>query len=188
MPKKQPQPTEPEIELIEYEHNESCAQAIQRLGELQRERTSLKTTTDEQIGLLQSELAQKLDPIDEEIKIITHSLHAWCEHRKEHIFVKSKTFELPTGTMSYRQAPPSVSGNVTKKKIEDILERNSLSESVRKFESKLAKFFLRMKIEVNKDSILADPKKGKQITGLSVVDGSESFYIKPNETNTEVSL
>ncbi len=176
-----------EQQIIEYKDNEEVAKAISRIGQLQREKTSIKTEIDEAISKLQTELAEKLAPIDQEISQITQSLYAWCELRKQHFFVKNKSYELPTGALAYRQNPPSVSGNVTKKKIEEILKRNSLTEVVKKFELKLAKVFLRMKLEVNKEAILQDPKKAKLITGLNV-EAKEIFYVKPKETNIEVIL
>ncbi|MCX7998854.1 MAG: host-nuclease inhibitor Gam family protein [Leptospiraceae bacterium] len=180
--------SETQIQLIKYENNDKVAEAIQRIGELQRKRNELKTQTDEQIAKLQTELSEKLAPIDAEIELITKSLHAYCEPRKKVFFEKSKSLELPTGILAYRISPPSVKGNITKKKIEDILERNSLTKPVASFEKRLAKVFLRMKLEINKEAILQDPKKAKLVTGLTVQEGIENFYVKPYETNIEVGL
>lgn len=180
--------TSSEIQLIQYENNDKVAEAVKRVGDLQRERNELKAKTDEQITKLQAELSEKLAPIDAEIELITKSLHAYCEERKEVFFVKTKSLELPTGILAYRQSPPSVKGNVTEKKIKEILERNSLTKAVESFEKRISKVFLRMKLSLDKEAVLKQPEKAKKLTGIKIESGIENFYIKPYETNTEITL
>lgn len=178
----------PNPDLIEYENNEAATEAVKRIGDLQRERTEIKSDYDARIAELQNELAEKLSPIDSEIKKITLSLQAYCDKRKDIFFVNKKSLELPTGILSYRKSPPSVATSSTKKLLDSILEKNNLLEQKNKFQAKLDKVFLRMKVELDKEAILKNPEKAFEKTGIKVSDNEEYFYITPNETNTEVTI
>ena len=41
--------------------------------------------------------------------------------------------------------------------------------------------FLRVKEEVNKEALLADPNNAKAIAGVSIRENEEEFVIKPND-------
>lgn len=48
----------------------------------------------------------------------------------------------------------------------------------------LSKKFVRVKEEINKDAILADPKAVADIKGISISSGVEDFVIKPFEVES----
>jgi phage host-nuclease inhibitor protein Gam len=186
MAKTKPQETTEEIPLIEYENNDAVTIAIKELGDTNRKREKIKSEYDAKIAVLQNELQEKISPLEEQINLIGLSLENYFEKRKDLFFNdKKKSIEFTTGVVGYRKNPDYVEGKFTKKILDGILNRNSLLAAVETFEKKMSKVFLRVKLELNKEAILLDPKKALKVTGLKVKEGEDNFYVTPNETNIE---
>lgn len=81
-------------------------------------------------------------------------------------------FEQTISEVSWRVRPPKVNLRGVPKLL-DML----------KGDRKLKKF-VRVKEEINKDAILADPKAVQDIKGISISSGVEDFVIKPFEVET----
>ena len=185
MAKAKQQPTET---IVIYEYRQiDLSPAIAEIARLNSEIKSLEDTANQVISEIQQKLAEQIEPLKQEIKKISLSIKRYTDDNREKLFKEGeKTIKLETGDISYRSAGKAVGVNSSVKLIESILEQNNLLEARNKFVKKMDKVFLRTKLELNKDAILAKPESAKQITGVDVVDGAESFYIKPYATNTEM--
>ena len=95
-------------------------------------------------------------------------MQTWCEaNRKELLDGDSKTVKFGNGEVAWRNRPPSV----TLRGVEAIIE---WCKRHRGFLS-----FLRIKAEVNKDAMLANPKMAAKIPGVKIVSGIEDFIVTP---------
>jgi len=187
MAKAKQQPTET-IVIYEY-RQEDLSKAIAEIARLNTEIQEAENKANETISNIQTVLAGLIEPYKQEIKKISLSIKKYTDTNRERLFKDGeKTIKLETGDISYRSAGKSVGVNSSAKLITSILEQNNLIEVRDKFVKKMDKVFLRTKLELNKDAILDNPETAKAVTGVEVVDGEESFYIKPYATNTEMAV
>jgi phage host-nuclease inhibitor protein Gam len=96
-------------------------------------------------------------------------LQAWAEANRARLTEdgKSKTVSLPAGKISWRLRPPSIRLTA---RVEDVLA------TLR--ELRLPKF-IRIKMEVNKEAMLEDPKRAATIAGVKVLTDVEDFIVEP---------
>lgn len=101
---------------------------------------------------LRNEVTAKTAPMREQKVLIENSIKKYCEENREE-FGKKKSVELKHGAVFFRQTPPKVSTlkGITIKAAIGLIEK-SVS---------WATSFLRTKIEMDKDAILAMQKAGE---------------------------
>lgn len=179
---------EPTKTVILYNYAKSdLSPAIAEIAKKQNEIAELQRVADEAIAKLQTQLAADIASLVEEIEKISLSIREYSDKNRADLFPNEfKTLKLETGDICYREGGTSVDATNSVKLINRILESNNLLEPKENFEKRLAKAFLRMKLELNKDAILETPDKAKEITGVGLKKGKESFYVKPYTTNIEV--
>ncbi|MBN8222968.1 MAG: host-nuclease inhibitor Gam family protein [Spirochaetes bacterium] len=170
-----------------YQSKGELESAVKMLGDLNREKKRLETEANDKIAVIQSELAEKVAPYDAQIEHVANGIKFYCDSNREALFGKEKTATLITGSVSYRTLPASVSGKGLKKTADGILERTGLMSAFEKLLARFGKVFMRIKYEVNKDAILADPKKAKKL-GYKIDEGAERFYVKPAEADAELEV
>lgn len=175
------------IEFVKLSSSEEVSETIKKISDLQKRKQSESDRINQKIQELQNELASIVAPIEREIKELSSSLFSYCGENKEH-FKDKKTWSLPTGDLAYRKNPDKVNVKSSSKLIENILEKNNVTKAVDKLDRKLSGMFLRMKIELNKESMLKSPEKAFKATGIQITSGSETFYIKPYETGLELEI
>lgn len=176
------------IVLFDYTQDD-IAPAIGRIAELNREKDSLESKANEKINAIQEALSADLKPLLDEIKKISLSVKQYVDKNRTKLFLDdAKTVKLETGDIAYRSGKPSVATNSTEKVINEILDRNDLTDVKTKFDKKMAKVYLRTKLELNKDAILENPDEAFEKTGVGIKEGAERFYIKPYATNTEMEV
>lgn len=176
------------INVYDYRYDD-LPKALQQLGDLQREREAAVALYDEKISRLQAELAEKTELMDREIKKISQSVkHFMDENRPKYLSESRKTLSLSTGDISYRNGKPSVKTKNSDKLIGSILESNSLTKIRDTFVKKMSMVFLRTKLELDKDAILANPITAKNVTGVEIENGAERFYLKPYSSSTELEV
>ncbi|EMO64182.1 putative Gam-like protein [Leptospira borgpetersenii serovar Pomona str. 200901868] len=110
------------------------------------------------------------------------------DHRKDELFPdpEYKTCKLTTGVLKLRRIPASVKTRATQKFFERILSENGLLEKFNNLVSRFSGVFLRVKLELNKEQILAEPLKAMQKIGVELNEESERLYISPSETDVEI--
>ena len=144
------------------------APAIASIAKLQNELAELQRVADLSIAKIQTDLAANIAPLIEEIQKISLSIRDYSDKNREDLFPEEfKTLKLETG---------------------GILQKNNLLVAKDRFEIRLEKAFLRMKLEINKDAIKENPDKAKELTGIGLKTSPEGFYIKPYSTNTEIEV
>jgi len=160
-------------------------QAIQKIGDLYRTLNGIENDFNGRIQALQTALAEAATPIRDEIDALGLGVKAFADSNRTTLIPdKRKSLDLPTGTIAYREKPPRVSSTATAKFILTLLRKVDLEAAVERFQKRLSKVFLRIKLELDKDSALASPAKAKEL-GIEIESGVERFYIKPNTVELE---
>lgn len=147
-------------------------EAITEVGNSQREITRLETEINDITATAIDERKDRIDELRGVIETLSHGVQSWCEVNRDLLCKKGKTVNLTTGEVSWRVRPPKVNLRGVDKLLEML-----------KGDRKLKKF-VRVKEEINKDAILADPKAVQDIKGISISSGVEDFVIKPFEVET----
>jgi phage host-nuclease inhibitor protein Gam len=149
---------------------------ISRLRDAKRAIEKKTLTANARIAKIQAELVAETTPIQQELDDLAAGLQAYATaHRFELTDGgKVQSTEFGTGRLGWRMTPPRVELRGLDKVI-DWLRREGL------------KAFLRIKWEVNKEAMLADPERAETVPGVSIVQ-EEVFYVWPQEFDEEVVI
>ena len=147
---------------------------IKTIGDLQRDLGRIEADINDQIADLTKNAAPRIEQLRERLVELQAGVQTWCEANRVEICGKGKSANLVTGEVSWRQRPPSVSLPRAKDKVEALIQL---------LRAKGLTGFVRSKDEINKDAILADKDKVKDIKGIRVVTGVEDFVITPFEVD-----
>jgi phage host-nuclease inhibitor protein Gam len=155
---------------------EEVQQWISELGKTQRYRANLTNEMNEKIAPITEKYAPIIDAQTQEEQRLLEGIATWCEANKTDLTKDAKTVNLVTGEVQWRLNPPSVAFK-RGIKVEEIIAHIK--------QLKLAKLFVRVKEEVNKDAILAaDDKTKAKLTAagtIKIVKGAEMFAVTPFE-------
>lgn len=149
---------------------DDCAADIRKIGDLQRQLIVAQAEMNDAIAEITERYQPVLTAINEQIKPLQAGVQTWCDANRHDLTRggKVKTAAFVTGEVQWRQRPPSVSVRGVETVIE-LLTARGLDR------------FLRVKTEISKDAILAEPDAVRGVPGLSVVTGIEDFVIVPLE-------
>lgn len=152
---------------------EDLNNAVYEIGMLQRKRDAIATAMNDQLAVVRAEFEAMAKPHADRLADLTRGVATYCEAHRDVLTNggKIKTARLASGEVSWRMRPPSVSARGGAAVI-DMLKRLGLTK------------FLRVKEELDKDAILADPKAVEGIKGLTISQ-REDFVIKPDSTELE---
>lgn len=152
---------------------EDCTDYIARIGRAQRERERIQAAMNDELSAIRTRYEEQARPHAEAIKALSLGVQVWCDANREALTMgnKTKTANLASGEVRWRLRPPRVvirGLDAVMSALKDLrLER-----------------FIRIKEEINKEAILADPEALKHIKGVSI-DQGEDFVIVPFETELE---
>lgn len=166
---------------------DDVARDIRAIGDLQRDMVREEATMNDAIAAITAKHQPTIDAIKTNIEVLQEGVHGWCEANRDELTEggKSKTANFITGTVNWRNDPPSV----TVRNGEKVLEMlGALGLGC----------YVRTKKEINKEAILADrtaaeakespdkdeaAKRLKLLAGLTLTikAGVEQFVIAPLE-------
>lgn len=151
---------------------DEVAAYIRSIGDTQRNLLREQAEMNDAIANVTARYQPYLEELSEQINTLQEGVQAYCEaHRAELTSEgKTKTANLITGEVQWRQRPPSVSVRGAESVIE-ALKRLGLGK------------FVRTKEEINKEAILNEPDAVKGVAGITVVTGVEDFVITPFEND-----
>lgn len=152
---------------------DQVAEAIAEIGRRQRERERIQTAMNDDLARTREVYEREAAPHAEALKGLILGVQAWCEAHRAELTQdgKTKTAALPSGEVSWRLRPRSVS----------VRGADAVIEALKKLGLER---FVRTKEEINKEAILADADAVKPVKGITVSQG-EDFIIKPFETALE---
>jgi phage host-nuclease inhibitor protein Gam len=160
---------QPALTAVPQTHDD-CAADINKIGRLSREITVTQAAMNDEIAAVTDRYTAEFTPLQDKVKSLSAGVQSWCETNRDDLTMngKVKTGQFITGTVQWRQKPPSVAVRGVEAVIET-LKRLKLSR------------FVRTKEELNKEAILNEPAAITGIAGLSIKKGVEDFVIEPFE-------
>jgi len=152
---------------------QSCEDAVQQLGRVGSLRREIKSHIDagsDRLKAIAEETDAAIAPLKSELAAVEQGLQTWCEANRDGITSggKVKFAAFGTGIVRWRARPPKV----TIRGAEVVMESLKALGLTR---------FLRVKEEVNKDAMLADPEAARAIAGVTISSEGEDFVIEPAE-------
>jgi len=160
----------PAVAVTVPANRDQAAAAVRQIGDLNREQMRLKAQLNDQIAALTQQYQPQLDALGEEVAALQKGVQTWAEAHRDELTRngKSKTANLVTGEIAWRQRPPScrITGADA---VVETLERLGLGR------------FVRTKSEPNKEAILNEPEAVAGVAGIKIVTGVEDFVIIPFE-------
>lgn len=151
---------------------------IAQIGDAQRAREVIQTAMNEAMARLKESYEAQARPLAEGIESLTRGLQIWCEANRNQltqgnrVTYQVKYHRFAAGEISWRLRPRSV----FVRKVEEVLHQLHMLRLQR---------FIRVKEEINKEAMLADPAAANQIPGVRVSSPGEEFVVKPFETALE---
>ena len=141
---------------------------LAEIGAAQRARLLIEKAAEETIAAVRERMAAEAAPHAARIEALTRGLQLWAEANRERLTATQgrKTIVLPSGQFGWRLRPPSVRVKAVAEVIE-ALKRLGLTR------------FIRVKEEVNKEAILAEPNVAMNVPGLTIGSAGEDFFVEP---------
>lgn len=155
---------------ITLQSQDEVEKAIKDIGDLEREFLRVKTLQADEKALVDERYIVMLDDLKARVLPLRRAVQSYCESRRLQLTGngKKKTAYFTTGEVQWRAKPPSVS----------IRGVSNVLDNLKKLGFTC---FIRVKEELNKDAMLADPEKARLVAGVSISEGVEEFVIKPND-------
>lgn len=149
---------------------DECAEMINQIGRVQREIAVDQAAMNDEIAAITDCYTGSITERTRQLKLLQDGVQAFCEANREEMTEggKTKTIGFVTGTVQFRQRPPSVAVRGPDSVI-DFLKRHGLDR------------FVRVKEEINKEAILNEPAAVAGVAGISIKTGVEDCVITPFE-------
>lgn len=149
---------------------EDAAEAVKRIGILNRQIARLEADLNDQIAEMKKAAEEAARPLKDQVDGATEGLKLWAEANRDKITDggRVKFADLGTGKISWRFRPPSV--RLTK--VDLILEGLKTLGLQR---------FIRVKEEPNKEAMLAEPDLARTVAGVAIGTEGEDFIVEPFE-------
>eukprot|EP01037_Dinobryon_pediforme_P007629 gene7629-7693_t len=156
------------------QNRDEAAAYVKIIGELQRDIGRFEADMNDEMAKVKERFEKLAAPRAEEVKVMTEGLRMWAEANRTVLTNdnKVKFANLGTGEIEWRLNPPKVS----------IRDADNV---IKQCEAKGLTSFLRVKTEVNKEAMLADPLKTKLLSGVTIGTSGEAFIVKPFEIELE---
>jgi len=153
---------------------EAAAEAVRRIGELNRELGRVEADMNDQLARIKEQHEAKAHPLRESITALTEGVKIWAEANRAELTQdgKIKTADLGTGTIAWRLRPPRVALPRPKERLAELILRlkgMGLGRFVRTIE------------EVNREAMLAEPDVARGVPGVSIGSAGEDFVVEPFE-------
>jgi phage host-nuclease inhibitor protein Gam len=153
---------------------EEAEDMLVEIGKLDRKIKGFELKTAEKVAALSGGLASATRDWRERHELLTDGLAAWANDNRSELTQEGqvKTVDLGTGTLSWRMRPASVRLKDAAKVIAAIKAMGLLQ-------------FLRIKEEVNREAMLAEPDAAQGIAGVAIGSTGEDLIITPNPKPTK---
>lgn len=146
---------------------------IAAIGRHQRERARIETLMNDELATVREAWEKQAAPHLEEIKRLVAGVQFWCEANRAALTQdgKVKYAHLASGDVKWRMTPPKVTVRALDNLLE-VLKQLGLTR------------FIRIKEEINKEAVLAEPDAVTHLKGITLTQ-KEEFIVQPFETELE---
>jgi phage host-nuclease inhibitor protein Gam len=150
--------------------NDECATYINQIGVFARQISVLQAAMNDEIAVITDSYTGQFSPLQDQLKNLQQGVQLYCEANRDDLTHegKTKTATFITGSVQWRQRPPSVG----------VRGADSVIEALKNFNLHR---FIRIKEEINKDAILNEPAAVAGVAGITLSTGKEDFVITPFE-------
>lgn len=150
---------------------DEAEQLIYRMGEAQRMVAKIEAEMNDELADVKRRYEIVAEPHNREVEQHFAAVHAWAEANRASLLPgRGKTVRLTTGELSWRITPPKV----VIRGVEAVLDALK----------RLAPHAVRVREEIDKEAIQADPDAVAGIKGISISQ-REEFRVKPFESQIE---
>lgn len=179
-----------QIVILDFKSNGDITQAIKDLTDLQRQIDAITDDKNAQIAVLSKELQEETTPLQIELDKLRTSIKYYCDNNRERLFPdKQKSVDFVSGSVAYRDNPPSVKSKLTKTLLEKLIgdPESKLAKGLERLKGLLSLVFIRLSLELDKQSALKNIDKAKEL-GIEFEEDGENFYINPFEYDGEFKV
>jgi phage host-nuclease inhibitor protein Gam len=141
---------------------------LARIGDIQRLTQLNRTVLAEAVARVTADIEAYSAKLAEEHDRLFRGLQLWAEANRHALTDggKTKTVRMGNGTIAWRQAPPSVQIKGQDAVLAYLMEKKGEE-------------FLRTKVEINREAMLANAEQASKIPGVTIKSAGESFVIEP---------
>jgi phage host-nuclease inhibitor protein Gam len=139
--------------------------SLAEIGAAQRELAVIQAALDETIAAAKTAAEAGAAPHKAAIEARTRGLQVWAAANRG--LASGKTITLAAGTLGWRARPPSV-------------RIGNMAAAIEFMATMGLDRFLRIKREINKEALLAEPQAATRVPGVSVGSAGEDFIVDPN--------
>ena len=156
------------------QNGEEANRFVAEIGVCQRHRTRIESEMNDRLALLKARYEESAAPLNAKIQGMLKGLSTWCEANRVELTRdgKVKFFRFAAGEVSWRSRPPSVAIRSLKSVLAAL---NNLG----------LRRFIRVKEEIDKEAMLAEPSVANTVVGVKVASAGEDFVVTPFETKLE---
>ena len=157
---------------------DAVAQAISEIGIAQRHRQRIEAAMNDEIAASKLRYETEAQPYNEKIQSLRSGIQIYCEAHRDELTQSGrvKFANFSSGEVKWRFTPPSVSVRAAGATVKLLIEKG-LSR------------FVREKLEVNKEAILAEAEAIEVLSRAGIagiaIGQKEEFVIEPFETKLE---
>jgi phage host-nuclease inhibitor protein Gam len=146
-----------------------AAAMVATIGAAMRERQVIEAALAETIALAKERAEAEAKPHAEVVRNLTRAVQLWAEANRAALTEdgKTKTVTLATGRILWRARPPSV-------------RFASVAAVLLAVKTLALGRFVRVKEELNKEAMLAEPDVARTVPGVSIGSAGEDFAIEPD--------
>ncbi len=151
-------------------NNDECAAYINQIGSLARQVSVLQAKMNDENAEVTDRYTGQFSPLQIQLENLQKGVQLYCEASRDELTHegRTKTAAFITGSVQWRQRPPSVT----------VRGADSVIEALKNFNLHR---FIRIKEEINKDAILNEPAMVAGVAGITLNIGKEDFVITPFE-------
>lgn len=145
--------------------------AIRLIGEARRARARIQADMDEAIAAVRERYEEEALVHLREIERLSTGVQTWCEAHRAELTEggKRKTALFASGAVTWRVTPPKCSIKGAEAVLARLVEIDSGLDR-----------FVRIKAEINREALLAEPETARTIEGVTITQ-IEEFAIEPHE-------
>lgn len=147
---------------------DEAQQMVAEIGEISRELARQEADLGDALAKVKAEAETKALPLKTRQIDLHEAVQKWAEANRAELTRegKTKTVELTTGKVSWRNRPRKVSLRNVDSLVEYLVE-------------KLDSRFLRIKREIDKEAMLADVGAASKLPGVTIKSAGEEFIVEP---------
>jgi phage host-nuclease inhibitor protein Gam len=149
-------------------HRDEAEAYLEQIGMIQREIQLNRMALAEAVANVTAEMEASSAKLTEEHDRLFRGLQLWADANRHALTDggKTKTVRMNNGTIAWRQAPPSVRIKAPDMALAFLIENERED-------------FLRRKIEINREAMLANPDLASETPGVLIKSAGEAFVIEP---------